>query len=245
MLRSRYDKRQQVCVFYIKGKLGDGLRVVIMWLLVFVVTSVAGDVGFNAYHPLFLSDGYHYPIPDPPVQFDEPPLPPPSYGPPILNGSFPPLQEEEIPPLYLPPTPIDDTVAIHPPNQYLPPSPTTRTTDLQIFNMSCLDTNTKKFFQTSFKTSYFLENPPVVDDDSQSDCVTGFGDRFRMDLEGVKMVKCGVKRCGDRVNMCVTLRMATVRGLKLPEDGLVTLQCKPQDSVMAHTKQLKVKPFVM
>lgn len=227
--------------------------ITMMRLLVFVVTSVVCDVGFNAYHPLFLSDGYHYPVPDPPVQFDEPPLlPPPSYGPPIFNGSYPPLQDEEIPPVYptyLPPqfdpTPTDDTVAIIPPNQYLPPSLNPRTTDLQIFNMSCLDTNTRKFFQASFKTNNFLENPPVVEEDAQSDCVTGFGNRFTMDLEGGKMARCGVKKCGDRVNMCVTLRMATVRGLKLPEDALVTLQCKPQDSVVAHTKQLRVKPFIM
>lgn len=225
-----------------------------MKLLVFVVTSVVCDVAFNAYHPLFLNDGYHYPVPDPPVQFDEPPLPPPSYGPPIFNVSFPPLQDE-IPPLYptyLPPPPQfdpthpDDTVAIlPPPNQYLPPS--TKTTDLQIFNMSCLDTNTKKFFQVSFKTNHFLDNPPVVEDDSQSDCVTGFGDRFKMDLDGSKMVRCGVKKCqvGEKTNMCVTLRMATVKGLKLPEDALVTLQCKPQDSVATHTKQLRMKPFIM
>lgn len=228
-----------------------------MKVLVLFVTSVVCDVSFNAYHPLFLHDGYHYPIPNPPVQFDEPPIPPPSYGPPNFNISFPPLQDEEIPPLYptyLPPppqfdpTPPDDTVAIlPPPNQYLPPSLNTKTTDLQIFNMSCLNTNTNKFFQVSFKTTRFLENPPVVEDDTQQDCVTGFGDRFKMDLDGEKMVKCGVKRClvGDKTSLCVTLRMATVKGLKLPEDGLVTLQCKPQDSVVAHTKQLRVKPFLM
>lgn len=216
--------------------------------LVFVITVVACDVSFNAYHPLFLSDGYHYPVPDPPVQFDEPPPPPPpSYGPPIFNGSYP--LDEDIP-TYLPPqfdpTPTDDTVAIHPPNQYLPPPHNNpRTTDLQIYNMTCLDTNTRKFFQASFKTNNFLDSPPVVEDDLQSDCVTGFGNRFAMDLEGGKMARCGVRRCGDRVNMCVTLRMATVKGLKLPEDALVTLQCKPQDSVVAHTKQLRVKPFVM
>lgn len=226
-----------------------------MRLLVLVVTSVVCDVSFTAYHPLFLNDGYHYPVPEPPVQFDEPPLPPPSYGPPIFNVSYPPLQDEELPPLfptYLPPppqfdpTPTDDTVAINPPsNQYLPPIPNTRTTDLQIYNMSCLDTNSRKFFQVSFKTNRFWDNPPVVEDDSQNDCVTGFGDRFRMDLEGGKMVRCGVKKCGDRVNLCVTLRMATVKGLKLPEDALVTLQCKPQDSVVAHTKQFRVKPFIL
>lgn len=229
-----------------------------MKLLVFFVTIVTCDIGFPAYHPLFLNDGgYHYPVPNPPVQFDEPPLPPPSYGPPIFNVSFPPLQDEEIPPLfptYLPPpqfdpTTPDDTVAIFPPpsNPYLPPVLNTKGTNVQIFNMSCLDTNSRKFFQVSFKSNHFLENPPVVDDDTQNDCVTGIGDRFKMDLEGEKMVRCGVKRCqvGDKINLCVTLRMATVKGLKLPEDTIVTLQCKPQDSVVVHTKQLRLKPFIV
>lgn len=221
---------------------------------------------------------YNYPIPNPPVQFDEPATqrPPDIYGPPQYhpNVSFPPFQDELPPtaPAYLPPSlypptlppgiglqppqfdpiPVDDTVVIHPPpSPYLPPVSTygapRHPVQLKITNMSCLDTLSRRFFHASFRMTHQLEMPPVVDGNHQGDCVVGSGDRFVMDLEGNKLTQCGVKYChgGDKANMCVTLRMPTVRGLKLPEDTLVTLQCKLQDSVMVHTKQLRISSINM
>lgn len=115
-------------------------------------------------------------------------------------------------------------------------------------NMSCLETASKRFFRAAFRTSQPLEVPPVVEDDHhQADCVLGAADRFAMELDGNRMTQCGVKYCqsGDKGNMCVTLRMPTVRGLKLPEDTLVTLQCRVQDSVVVHTKQLRMNSINM
>lgn len=228
---------------------------------------------FLPYTLKILTFRYNYPIPHPPVQFDDPPTQkPPSdlYGPPQFhpNITFPPFQDDFPPtvPGYLPPSfyppavppdagilppqfdpiPTDDTVVIHPPaNPYLPPVPSygaaRHPVQLKIANMSCLDTSSRRFFHATFRMTQQLQLPPVVEDDHQGDCIVGSGDRFAMDLEGNKMTQCGVKYCGgDKANMCVTLRMPAVRGLKLPEDTLVTLQCKLQDTVMVHTKQLRI-----
>lgn len=113
--------------------------------------------------------------------------------------------------------------------------------------MSCLDTATRRFFYASFRMTHQVVVPPVVEGAHLGDCVAGAGDRFAMDLEGNKMTQCGVKYCnaGDKGYMCVTLRVPSVRGLKLPEDTIVTLQCKVQDSVMVHTKQLRMSSINM
>lgn len=241
-------------------------------IMAIALAGVAGDISvFNSYSPPeIISKGYHYPVPDPPVQFDEPELPGGLYGVPVRpNASFPPFQDE-LPPLiptYLPPNlypplttpgvdiqppqfdplPTDDTVIISPPNHYLPPSYGVprqfNSVQMKLVNMSCLDTLSKRFFRAMFQTMQFLQVVPVVENDEpHSNCISGAGDRFRIELEGSMMRKCGVKYCnsGDKVNMCVTLRMPTVKGLKLPEDYLVTLQCRPQDSVVSHTKQFKI-----
>lgn len=212
---------------------------------------------------LISSGGYHYPIPNPPVQFDDPIPPSNQYLPPVIQ------QEEALPPViptYLPPglypplgTPPPDLSApqfdplptqeipVQPPaNSYLPPSPTYlpppfegQQVQLRVSNMSCLDSATKRFFAASLRASQFLEAPPVIDD-AKADCIVGSGNYFRIDMEGNKMGPCGVRYCDK--NLCLTVRMPTVRGLRLPEDYLVTLQCKPQESVVERVKHLKLSP---
>lgn len=90
--------------------------------------------------------------------------------------------------------------------------------------------------------------PPPVIEDASSGCLTPISSGiFVIDMEGTRrMSQCGVRRCttgtSSRTSMCVTVRMPTIQGLKLPEDGLVTLQCAPQDSVVSHTKHLRLGP---
>lgn len=115
--------------------------------------------------------------------------------------------------------------------------------------MTCMDSSSR-FFRATFAMARVPDHVPVVEDEAQQGgCVAQSRDGFRMDLEGARMARCGVKGCqgapGERRDMCVTLRVPTVKGLKLPEDLVVTLQCRPQDSVVAQTKQLRVNPFVM
>lgn len=211
--------------------------------------------------------GYHYPPPQPPlIQFDELSTPSNLYlpQPPPVPPTF---QDEEyyLPPeaspipvaTYLPPsiyppigTPPDifsdvDTIAITPPSTptSLYQTPNGR---MKILNMSCVLNN-------SFKTTIQLEGrnsfqPPPVIDDASSGCLTSKSvTTFELNMEGSqKMSQCGVRRCSaginSKTNMCVIVRMPTIQGLKLPEDGLVTLQCAPQDSVVSHTKHLRLGP---
>lgn len=211
--------------------------------------------------------GYHYPHPQPPlVQFDEPStpsniyLPQPPLVPPIFQDEeyFPLV---ELPPIpggtYLPPsiyppigTPPDifsdvDTIAITPPSTpgtlYQQPIP-----KMKILNMSCILNNSfKSTIKVDGRSSF--QPPPVIDDGS-SGCLSSKSlNTFEIDMEGTqKMSQCGVRRCSagvnSKANMCIIVRMPTIQGLKLPEDGLVTLQCTPQDSVVSHTKHLRLGP---
>ncbi|XP_966726.2 uncharacterized protein LOC655123 [Tribolium castaneum] len=173
-------------------------------------------------------DGYSYP--QPPFQFDDPsPSPPPIYLPPptptYLPPPIPPLQDELIPP-------EDGIVISAPPNQYLPPVKT----PLQVLNMSCLDSKDGIGFFRAFLRSN-SRGFPVMDSSECALTPTGL-DVFRVDLEGQKMTDCGIRTCG--VRMCLVLRMATIPGLRLIDDTLVTLQCIPQETVVTHTKHLRL-----
>lgn len=213
--------------------------------------------------------GYHYPQPQPQpplIQFDEPSTPSTIYLPQV--PAAPPIfQDEEIlPPSQLPPIP-DDTYL--PPNIYPPigtppdifndgdtisitPAPTpgslyqTPTAKMKVLNMSCILNN---FFRSTLQVDgrSSFQPPPVIEDAS-SGCISSISpNTFLIEMEGSqKLSKCGVRKCisgsSPRANMCVMVRMPTVQGLKLPEDGLVTLQCTPQDSVASHTKHLRFGP---
>lgn len=229
------------------------------------MTSVGLLIIFHAFltsdifHHAVGARGYNYPKPEPPpIHFDEPSTPSGIYLPPI-----PPIfQEEELPP-QLPPIPIptylpssiypplavppeifndEDTVVIPPPpptSLYQAPVPRMR-----VLNMSCI-------LNTSFRSTLKAEGrlssqpPPVIDEGSEG-CVVGSSSGiFVVNMEGSKRIAdCGVRTCTSgvtsRTNMCVNIRMPTIQGLKLPEDYLMTLQCTPQDSVVSHTKNLRL-----
>lgn len=198
--------------------------------------------------------GYNYlPPQPPPVQFDEPSTPPNTYLPPIFQDEIFPAAPAPgyLPPAFYPPlgTPPsdpnnDDTVVVPAPTpislyQSVPPQ-------MKILNMSCV-------LDTSFKTSFRLDrkslNVPIpVVDNGVEDCVRlDPSNTFSIDVEGrKKLSECGVTRCtsgtSPRANMCVIVRMPAIRGIKLPEDGLVTLQCTPQDPVVSHTKHISLSP---
>lgn len=106
--------------------------------------------------------------------------------------------------------------------------------------MSCLDSKDGNgFFRTNLRAATSTRQFPVMEA-TASDCVINpiSPDNFRIDLDGQRMADCGVRACGSR--MCLTLRMATVRGLRLADDSLITLQCVPQQAVVSHTKHLKL-----
>lgn len=187
--------------------------------------------------------GYQYPF-FPPFLLDEPP---------IFNVTDP------IPdyPAYLPPTVTlrppffnpppgdggdDDTVVIQlpPSNEHLPPaSDYLPAAQLKIFNMSCLDSPNRRYFRAVIRLPR-TDLVPVMDD-APADCLTGAANVYRLDLAEERMKRCGVRYCsnGDQVNMCVGIRVPTLRGLRLLEDTSLTLQCKPQDRIVSHVKHMR------
>lgn len=209
-----------------------------------VTCDVSDVLGYN----------YHPPQPQPPpVQFDEPATPPNTYLPPIFQDEIVPVAPVPtyLPPAFYPPlgTPPsgpndEDTVIIPPPTPvslYQTPTP-----QMKILNMSCA-------LDTSFKTSFRLDRrgsgfpPPVLDSGIEGCVRADSSNTFFVDMEGrKKLSECGVRRCtsgtSSRTNMCVVVRMPTVRGVKLPEDGLITLQCSPQDAVASHIKHISLSP---
>lgn len=205
--------------------------------------------------------GYQYPIPVfPPFFLDETTTHSyPIYIPPSFD--LPPVNEtNDIPeyPNYLPPTatlqppffdPLpdgdDDTVVIPlppPSNEYLPPSFNSipNSAQVRILNMTCFNSQNQRYFRAIIRTPQRSGLVPIVED-APADCFTGSADIYRLDLQGERMKHCGVRYCtnGDQVNMCVGIRIPTVRGLRLVEDMSLTLQCRPQERVVSHTKHLR------
>ncbi|RZC37895.1 uncharacterized protein BDFB_010294, partial [Asbolus verrucosus] len=115
---------------------------------------------------------------------------------------------------------LDDSVVISSlsENRNLPS--TTRQSPLQVFNMSCLDSNDGKgFFRTFIHFTGSSRVFPVMET-SSNECVimrTSFN-TFHINLEGQKMTECGTYACGTRI--CLFLRIATIPGLKLVDDPI-------------------------
>lgn len=196
----------------------------------------------------------------PPVQFDPPTdsyLPPPQYLPPVQND----------PPQFIPPLDDSDVITVEvpdqiiPPNDYLPPSngylppnhkiaPRTRSNlKIQIFNMSCMNTPKTKYFKTIMRMSKSLSSNPIVQNeflDENHQCISPYGKSnsvFYMNMFGSEhMKKCGIRDCGNdgQKYLCMSMRLPTIRGLKLPEDVLLTLQCRTSDKFITQVKYLSM-----
>lgn len=201
-------------------------------LIFLFVSSVLSDV--SSIDRLFFShvppEGYVYPAPSfPPLQLDEPSPLPPVYLPP----------DEMQPPSvsYLPPNrPLfsDDTVVIpaQPPPQ------------LRIENMSCIH---GMHFRATFTMNNELSSP-VVDEPAEK-CISHLNQNaFKIELEDYnQMLRCGVRGCrpsglnsSGTDHMCLMIRIPTLKGVRLPEDKMVTLMCIPQEKVVRETKHVKL-----
>lgn len=221
------------------------LKIILMF---FSVSSVLSDV--SSIDRLFFTHvspegGYVYPAPSfPPVQLDEPSPLPPIYLPPIDEIPLQPPPASYLPPNRPPPVFIDDTVVIpaQPPPQmsYLPPA-----NPVRIENMSCIH---GMHFRATFTMNNQFSSPVV--DESAEKCIYDLNkNTFKIELEDHnQMIRCGVRSCrpsGENStartdNMCLMIRIPTVKGVRLPEDKMVTLMCIPQEKVVRETKHVKL-----
>ncbi|KAL3282552.1 hypothetical protein HHI36_005732 [Cryptolaemus montrouzieri] len=210
-------------------------------------------------------------VTDPPLSYLPPNLPPildevPDIGSTYLpsNPLYPPLGTPALdiqPPLFDTPsiTDTDDSVVVEiPPAQYLPPTnqylPPNRqqlteiTPSLKVSNLSCVDsTDEYSRFYAQFSAVQPFKMSPSMEGRSSPDCLNVISDNvFRINLEGIRVRQCGVKRCVNsstkQRRMCANLRMATVRGIRLPEDVTISIQCIPQPTIISHTKEIRFRP---
>ena len=59
------------------------------------------------------------------------------------------------------------------------------------------------------------------------------GGVFLVDLD--RLAACGVRECEEQGEawLCLLVRYPVLRGLRLPEDEIINIKCKPQDRAVA------------
>lgn len=154
--------------------------------------------------------------------------------------------------------PFSDEIPEIPP-QYLPSKGATlrsrnlnqiRPLQLEINEMNCYDTQTDGKFQTVLTFKSKNENLPVFEDATQHQhCAINsdeippkFNTRIKMNVSKKDFHHCGIKNCSPGESediLCVRLRFPTVYKMRLPEDAVLTLQCKMRDKIAVHTKHLQ------
>ncbi|KAL1491490.1 hypothetical protein ABEB36_012081 [Hypothenemus hampei] len=162
-----------------------------------------------------------------PVAYEEPPT---LFLSPEETQDFPPKPPLEEDAIIIPAAPLSNQPRLSP--------------ELRLENMSCIQ---EQHFRATFRMSNDDFQAPVLEDTSGGGCISSLGvGRFVIDLEGSgAMLKCGVRRCkqgnfSEINHMCVVLRVPIVRGVRLPEDRVVTLMCVPQERVVTRVKHLKI-----
>ena len=80
--------------------------------------------------------------------------------------------------------------------------------------------------------------PPVLEEVPQTreECqiaATTLDSVYLVDL--VLLDQCGVRECeeGGETWLCLLVRYPVLRGLRLPEDEIINIKCKPQDRAVA------------
>ena len=74
--------------------------------------------------------------------------------------------------------------------------------------------------------------PPVIEEGGEGSCqisATSLADVFLVDLS--LLAECGVRECEEQGEtwLCLLVRYPVLRGLRLPEDEVIDIKCKPQD----------------
>ncbi|CAL4137529.1 unnamed protein product [Meganyctiphanes norvegica] len=193
--------------------------------------EIPGSVGFEAttrrgFFPqgsLGAGNAPGVPILPPATPFPFPPSPPPS-GTGGVTLPFPPA----VPLLPLTPSPPVLPGPIRP-----EPSVT------QITEIECMKTSSKESFSAvlslpeGFEAVPVFEDTPTIDPTTNPSCrmiptqLVGMFQLFLSDLNA-----CGIKECRQDNGenwLCLLLRFPVLTGLKLPEDEIVEIRCRPQD----------------
>lgn len=210
--------------------------------------------------------GYHYvvpPTPDddllPPISHDEPIPEVPSSQ--YLPSQYPdPPRYPTLPEVIIAKAPEPNGINVKQTSTidetYLDGRHSKQTTPLhiEVTEMHCYDTPTDGRFQAVLTVKSPSENIPVFEDlrhvDSNSPCVVKsdglplrYNSKLRINISKRQFNACAVRDCSvssDVVHLCVKLRFPTLPRMKLAEDAVLTLQCRTQDRIVAHTKHLSI-----
>lgn len=103
-------------------------------------------------------------------------------------------------------------------------------------DIHCLQSPTSNLFTAFLRppegqkgTSPVLEAKPTADEDLCLITETNLNSVFALDLN--RLEECGVKACsvdGEKW-LCLLVRFPIMSGLKLPEDEVIEIKCKPQE----------------
>ncbi|XP_042869637.1 uncharacterized protein LOC122251643 isoform X2 [Penaeus japonicus] len=175
------------------------------------------------------------------------------FGPPSTPlGAAKPPSPPTGPPATPPPTLIGTTFgppAIPPPISS--PSPPPGADRTQVTDIKCINTGTASSFMAllnlpvGYNAIPVFEDRPTVDPTINTACrmiptqITN--DMFQLIVRDLE--RCGVKRCrqpNGETWLCLNLRFPLVNGLKLPEDEIIQIKCRPQDKMAQDTHVLTV-----
>ncbi|XP_037778467.1 uncharacterized protein LOC119575116 isoform X2 [Penaeus monodon] len=176
------------------------------------------------------------------------------FGPPStpLGAVQPPAPPNGLPPSTPPPALIGTTFG--PPAIPIPissPSPPPGADRTQVTDIKCIDTGSASSFMAvlnlpvGYNSIPVFEDRPTVDPTINTACrmiptqITN--DMFQLVVRDLE--RCGVQRCrqpNGETWLCLNLRFPLVNGLKLPEDEIIQIKCRPQDKMAQDTHVLTV-----
>jgi len=122
-----------------------------------------------------------------------------------------------------------------------------------ISDIHCMRTAKTETFTAFLRLPQHFVSPPVLENVGTesidpTQCLitrTNVEGIFALDLS--KMAACGVRRCenGEEFWMCVTIRYPMLPGLKLPEDEVIDIKCKPQDPAISGSNVINFQENVV
>ncbi|CAD6224748.1 GSCOCG00005533001-RA-CDS [Cotesia congregata] len=114
---------------------------------------------------------------------------------------------------------------------------------VRINSMSCKNTDDEAFFKASVIPPKVSDYPVIEGATSEYCKIVKVNDEYRFNFSNDMFWNCGVKDCSTDAGKfyCLSLRFATVSGLKLNEDVKILLKCRTQEKITSHTKRIHVK----
>lgn len=122
---------------------------------------------------------------------------------------------------------------------------------IEVTEMNCFDTGSNGKFQAILTIKTPNENIPVFEDATDPTCIVEseynpprMNSKLRFNIGKNQFSGCAVRDCStsrDVVHLCVRLRFPIIAKMRLIEDPILTLQCRTQDRIAAHTKHLQLE----